>query len=228
MKKTIHPSTINFLKDLRKNNNREWFAKHKERYLSEQENMISFADALLSEINKTDNIETASGKKSLHRIYRDTRFSNDKTPYKTNFSGGFSRATRFLRGGYYFHIEPGNCFAGGGFWGPNKEDLQRIREDIDQNYEEWKVIFKNKNFIKTFGQLKGEGVKTAPQGYAKDHPAIDLLRHKQFLLIKSFTDNEVLSPSFLGELVKTYKNMRPFFDYMSQVLTTDSNGVPLF
>ena len=227
-KKTIPVSTFQFLKDLKKNNDRDWFARNKDRYLSEYESMIGFADAFLCEMQKIDHLETESGKKSLHRIYRDTRFSKDKTPYKSNFSGGFRRATRLLRGGYYYHIEPGNSFAAGGFFNPNKEDLHRIREDIDQNHEEWRALFRDKKIKATFGNLKGETLKIMPRGFPVDHPAVDLLRHKQFLLIRTFTDKEVLSPSFLPELVKTYKNIRPFFDYMSQVLTTDSNGEPLF
>lgn len=228
MKKVIPASVFQFLKDLKKHNDRDWFGKNKDRYLTEYENMIVFAEAFLGEMQKIDHIETESGKKSLHRIYRDTRFSKDKTPYKCNFGGGFRRATRLLRGGYYYHIEPGNSFAAGGFWGPNKEDLQRIREDIDQNYQEWRALIRNKKIKDTFGQLQGEALKTTPKGFPSDHPAIDLLRYKQFLLIRPFTDKEVLSPAFLPELVKTYKNIRPFFDHMSQVLTTDSNGEPLF
>ncbi len=228
MKKSIPPSVLNFLKDIKKNNNREWFAQHKERYLSEHENMIVFTDELLKAFQKYDHIETESGKKALHRIYKDTRFSKDKTPYKSNFSGGFKRATKLLRGGYYFHIEPGNSFVAGGFFGPNPDDMKRIRQDIDHNYEEWRKILKNKNFVKTFGHLRGEAVKTAPRGYSNDHPGIDLLRQKQFLLKRSFTDKEVLDPAFVTEAIQTYRAMRPFFDYMSQVLTTDANGISLF
>src|SRR5437868_799730 len=120
---TIPESAIDFLKLVKKNNNRDWFNAHKDRYVKEHEAIIAFADAVLFEMNKHDNIETSSGKKSLHRIYRDTRFSKEKTPYKTNWSGSFSRATKKLRGGYYFHIEPGNTFVAGGFWGPNPQDL---------------------------------------------------------------------------------------------------------
>lgn len=225
MKTAIPESIFEFLKDIKKNNNRLWFSDHRERYVKEHEYMIAFADALLGEMSKHDNIETPSGKKSLHRIYRDTRFSKDKTPYKNNFSGGFRRATKQLRGGYYFHIQPGNTFVAGGFFGPNPEDLKRIREDIDRNYEDWRKLFANKTFKKTFNKLQGEQVKTRPKGFSKDHPAIDLLRYKQFILKHSFTDKEVLAPDFLAEVDRTFKNMRPFFNYMSEVLTTDLNGV---
>lgn len=223
----IIPSNIEFLKLLKKNNNREWFSKNKDKYLKEHENIIAFADELLLAMQKHDDIETPSGKASLHRIYRDTRFSKDKTPYKNNWSGSFSRATKKLRGGYYFHIEPGNSFAGGGFWAPNPPDLKRIREEINYDAKPLRAILKSKTFINTFGSLEGEQVQTAPKGYPSNHPDIDLLRYKQFLISKSFTDKEVLSDNFLKELNQTFKNMRPFFDYMSEVLTTDTNGISI-
>jgi uncharacterized protein (TIGR02453 family) len=221
---TIPPSSLEFLKLVKKNNNRDWFNAHKERYLQEHDSVIAFADALLIEMKKHDNIETESGKKSLHRIYRDTRFSKEKTPYKTNWSGSFSRATKKLRGGYYFHIEPGNSFAGGGFWGPEPKDLKRIREEIANDPGPLKKIVNSKSFKETFGSLMGEQLKSAPQGFSADHKEIDLLRHKQFLVMRKFSDKEVLSDNFLKELNDTFKKMRPFFNYMSEVLTTDLNG----
>lgn len=224
---TIPASSIEFLKLIKKNNNRDWFNAHKERYLKELDAITAFADALLLEMNRHDKIETASGKKSLHRIYRDTRFSKEKTPYKTNWSGSFSRATKKLRGGYYFHIEPGNSFVAGGFWGPDPKDIKRIREEFDYDASEFRKIFKSKSFKETFGTLKGEQLKSAPQGYTTDHENIDLLRYKQFLLVKKFSDKEVLSDQFLKQVNETFKRMRPFFNLMSEVLTTDKNGISL-
>ena len=224
---TIPKSSFDFLKTLSKNNEREWFNTNKDRYLQELEHITNFADKLLAEMNLHDNIETAIGKKSLHRIYKDTRFSKDKTPYKNNWSGNFRRATEKLRGGYYFHIQPGNTFVAGGFFSPNPDDLKRIREDISWNYKEWRKIINAKKLKDTFGELEGEKVKSAPKGFSKDHPGIDLLRHKSFILSHSFSDKEVLSPGFLSDANKTFKTMRPFFDFMSELLTTDSNGVSL-
>lgn len=221
----IQPSNFEFLKLIKKNNNRDWFNAHKDLYLKEHNDLIIFADALLMEMNKHDAIETPSGKKSLHRIYRDTRFSKEKTPYKTNWSGSFSRATKKRRGGYYFHIEPGNSFVGGGFWGPEPKDLKRIRDEFAYDAAPLRKILKNKNFVNIFGTLKGEQVKTTPKGFDAKDPAIDLLRYKQFLLIKKFTDKEVLSDNFLKQLNDSFRAMRPFFDYMSEVLTTDVNGI---
>jgi uncharacterized protein (TIGR02453 family) len=228
MKTTQIPdSSFEFLKLVKKNNNRDWFNAHKERYLSEHEHIIAFADALLNEMKKIDNIETESGKKSLHRIYRDTRFSKEKTPYKTNWSGSFSRATKKLRGGYYFHIEPGNSFVAGGFWGPEPKDLKRIREEIAVDAKPLRKIVNSKSFKDTFGKLRGEQLKSAPQGFSSDHKDLDLLRYKQFLLVKKVSDKEVLSSGFLKEAAGTFKKMRPFFDYMSEVLTTDLNGLSI-
>lgn len=227
MPTNIPASSLDFLKQLKENNNREWFNDNKDLYLKEYDAIEKFAESLLQELRNHDVIETVSGKKSLHRIYRDTRFSKDKTPYKTNWSGGFKRATALRRGGYYFHIEPGNSFIAGGFWAPNTEDIKRIREDISFDPEPLRKIINSKSFVKTFGSLQGEQLKKAPKDFDITDEAIDLLRYKQFLLIRKFTDAEVLSPSFLKEADQTFKNMRPFFDYMSEVLTTDANGEQL-
>ncbi|HVU57160.1 MAG TPA: DUF2461 domain-containing protein [Puia sp.] len=221
----IQLSSLDFLKKLKKNNNREWFNNHKTEYQQELTLMEAFAAALLKLLNTHDEIETPSGKKSLYRIYRDTRFSADKTPYKTHWSGSFKRATKYRRGGYYFHIEPGNSFVAGGFWGPTPQDLRRIRDDIAFDAAPLRKILKSRQFVSMFQTLKGEQVKTAPKGYDAGHEAIDLLRHKQFLLIRHFSDKEVLSKEFPKQVSLTFKAMRPFFNYMSEVLATDSNGL---
>ncbi|OIQ40620.1 MAG: TIGR02453 family protein [Bacteroidetes bacterium MedPE-SWsnd-G1] len=226
--KAIQSSTLDFLKKLNKNNNRDWFTDNKTAFQEEQIKFVNFADDLLVEMNKIDNIETVSGKKSVFRIYRDVRFSKDKTPYKTHFSGSFKRATEQLRGGYYYHIEPGNSFIGGGFWGPNAKDLLRIRKELANDAIELREIINSESFIKTFGTLDGDRLKTAPRGFDKNHPDLDLLQLKQFIIHKKFSDKEVLSQDFPKKVIETFMAMRPFFDFMSSVLTTDENGVPLY
>jgi len=226
-KPMIQKATLDFLKTLKKNNTREWFNAHKDKYTVAHENMIDFAGALMAEMGKHDSIETASGKASLHRIYRDVRFSKEKTPYNIHFGGGFKRATKRLRGGYYFHIQPGASFVGGGFWGPDNTDMQRIRQDIDLNYIDWQKMLADKTLIKTFGGMQGEQLTGAPRGYDRSHSAIDLLRYKQFLLRHDFSDEEVLSPTFAKDASDVFKKMRPFLDHMSDVLTTDANGISL-
>lgn len=224
----IQQSTINFIKELKANNNREWFAENKRKFQETNEHFISFADDVLFEMNKIDTIENVSGKKSVFRIYRDVRFSKDKTPYKTHFSGSFKRATAALRGGYYFHIEPGNSFIAGGFWAPNPKDLLRIRKEISIDSCDLKEILESEKFKTIFGELIGERVKTAPRGFDKNHPEIELLQLKQFIVSKKISDHELQKENFTNVVVEIFKEMRPFFDYMSSVLTTDENGVPLY
>lgn len=228
MSKTIiSPSCFEFLKLLKKNNNRDWFNAHKERYQKELQVIEVFADALLSETNKHDVIETPSGKKSLHRIYRDVRFSKDKIPYNTHWGGSFKRATKKRRGSYYFHLSPGNSFIACGFWAPEPADLKRVRDEFAYDATPFRKILKNKTFVSHFGKLEGEQIKTTPKGFDANDDAIDLLRYKQFLLIKRFSDKEVLASDFIKKLNESFRTMRPFLDYMSEVLTTDVNGLSL-
>jgi uncharacterized protein (TIGR02453 family) len=223
----LQPSNLNFLEELKRNNNREWFNNHKDLYQQEFLWVSDFAEALLNQLNRHDLIETPSGKKSLYRIYRDVRFSKDKTPFQTYWGGGFRRATKYRRGGYYYHFEKGNSFIAGGFWGPSASDLKLVRESILFDAEPFRKILADKSFIENFESLKGEKLKTAPKGYDKDHNDIDLLRYKQFLLVKRFTDEEVLSKDFLVNLNNGFTQMRPFFDLMSEILTTDANGLEI-
>jgi uncharacterized protein (TIGR02453 family) len=218
-------SCFDFMRELKSNNAREWFVQNKEAYQTELGFVEAFADALLNNISTHDVIETPTGKKSLHRIYRDTRFSKDKTPFKTNWSGGFRRATKYRRGGYYYHFEPGDSFVLGGVWGAHPLDLKRIRDDIAFDAKPLRDILSSAAFIDTFGKLQGEQLKTSPKGYDPTHEAIDLLRYKQFLIIRRFSDEEVLSYNFFRLACKAFRNMRPFFDYMSEVLTADVNGI---
>ena len=220
---TIQPQLFQFLKELAANNDRNWFNEHKPRFQELDKGIKAFGKALEAKMQTHDVVEPVK----IYRIYRDVRFSKNKQPYKTNRGGSFTRATKLRRGGYYFHLEPGNSFVAGGFWGPNKEDLKRVRAEIAINAEELRAIIAQPAFVETFGELKGSQLKTAPRDYPKDHPNIDLLRYKQYLLIRNFTDETVLGDDFLDILNQTFKGMRPFLDFMSEVLTTDENGVSI-
>jgi len=217
---SIAKSTLDLLEELKKNNTREWFNEHKPQFQIEQQKAKDFYNALMERLKAHDAIDVFK----LFRIYRDVRFSKDKTPYKPHFAGSFSRATKRLRGGYYLRVRPGESFLAGGFWEPNKEDLLRIRKEFEMDTTEIREIINNKTFIKNFGKLEGNGLKTAPRGFDKEHPDMDLIKMKQFIVVRNFTDKEVLHPNFLDELDKSYKAMRPYFDYMSEILTTDLNG----
>ena len=224
----IKKSTLDFLRKLSSNNDRDWFAKHKKEYELAKENTEHFVDALIAKMNVHDQIETPSGKKSLNRIYNDVRFSKDKTPYNARFFGYLKRSKPMLRGGYYFWIKPGASRVGCGFLNPNPNDLKRVREDIAANHEDWKKLLKSKSLVTNFGEMLGEQVRTSPRGFSADDPAIGLLRYKQYWFEHHFTDKEVLTKDFLLTVNKTFKSVRPFFDYMSEVLTTDANGESLF
>lgn len=219
----IEPAIFPFLHELKENNNRDWFATNKPRYQSIYNNFKAFATSVENQMSLHDEVEPVK----VYRIYRDVRFSKNKTPYKINFSGSFTRSTALKRGGYYFHVEAGNSFAGGGFWGPNSADLKRIRQDLAADPDSFRSVIQDKAFIDTFANLRGDQLKTAPKGYPKDHPAIDLLRYKQFLLLHEFTDEEVLAPNFAERVSDVFRAMRPFLNHMTDILTTDANGVPI-
>ena len=220
----IEKSTFEFLNQLAENNNRDWFTENKKQFTAAQQNVKDFYTELQTNLNKHDDID----KLKVFRIYRDVRFSKDKTPYKTNFGGSFHRRKPELRGGYYLHISPGDSFVAGGFWQPAKEDLLRIRKELEMDADELRDILKTPDFVKHFkGRLEGDELKTAPKGFDKQHPDIDLIRKKDFVAIRKFTDKEVLSDNFINEVSASFKALRPYFDYMSDVLTTNLNGESL-
>ena len=132
-----------------------------------------------------------------------------------------------MRGGYYLRIRPGESFIACGFWDPNKEDLYRIRKELETDAADFREVLRNPSLKKSWGGLKGESVKTAPKGFDREHPDIDLIRHKQFIFVRSFTDREVLESGFIGNVDRCYRDIRPFFDLMSDILTTDLNGQSL-
>jgi uncharacterized protein (TIGR02453 family) len=224
----IEAATLDFLRDLRRNNNRDWFTAHKDRYQAARTNMETFATALLARMQETDLIETPSAKKSLFRIYRDIRFSKDKTPYKINMGGSLRRAGAERRGGYYYSVQPdGESVIGGGFYGPARNDLLRIRQEIAADAQPLRDILADKRFREFYGGLTGDQLKTAPKGFDRDHPDIDLLRYNNFIAMRKCSDAEVTAADYLDRVVDGWQRLRPFFDYMSVVLTTDENGVPL-
>ncbi|MEM7487415.1 MAG: DUF2461 domain-containing protein [Bacteroidota bacterium] len=216
----ITKEAFDILKKLAKNNNKEWFEANKATFKNHEAGVKSFYTALKEKLNVHDEIE----KMKMFRIYRDVRFSKDKTPYKTHFAGSFSRLGAHLRGGYYVHIKPGGSFIATGFWNPNKEDLFRIRKELEMDASEFRKIITEKTFKKVWGELEGDEVKTAPKGFDKEHSDIDLIKKKQFIFIRNFSDKDVLSNAFIETLDESFKAIRPYFDLMSDILTTNLNG----
>ena len=220
---TIPKDALSFFKALAKNNTCEWFEPQKPRFKALETAVKAFSAQLQEQLNTHDKVDTFK----VFRIYRDVRFSKNKTPYKTSFGISFHREKPNFRGGYYLHIQPGNNFIASGFWNPNKEDLFRIRKEMEIDADEMREIMADKHFKQIWGALEGEEVKTAPKGFSKEDPNIDLIRKKAYLFTKSYTDQEVVAADFLAKVNGDFKAVRPFFDYMSSVLTTDLNGESL-
>ncbi len=212
-----------FLKKLEENNNREWFAENKKEFKNIETQVKSFYAHIMEDLKLHDDIE----KMKMFRIYRDVRFSKDKSPYKLHFGGSFSRASARLRGGYYLHLKPGDSFLATGFWEPNKEDLFRIRKELELDANEFREVINEKSFKKIWGEVQGDEVKVAPKGFDKLHPNIDLIKKKQYIFVRKFTDKDVFSTDFSKKIDESFKAIRPYFDLMSSILTTNLNGESL-
>ena len=224
MNPQVNPSIFKFLNTLKDNNNRPWFAENKEYYLEEEEKIKSFFTTIFQGLQLQDNLE---GMKA-YRIYRDVRFSKDKSPYKLYRSCSYKRATEALRGGYHLEITPDDSFLAVGFWQPNKEDLLRIRQEFELDVDTITDILNSKEIEETFGGFyKRNILKKAPKGFDRNHPNIQLINKKDFILLRKFTNKEVLHKDFQKTVLKSFKSVKPFFDYMSSVLTTDLNGESL-
>lgn len=220
----IPKEALQFLSELKENNNREWFNERKPHFKAIEDQMKKFYAEIEILMNKTDDIERTKA----YRIYRDIRFSKDKTPYKKHFAVIFMRRKPELRGSYYLHIQPGGkSEIGGGFWKPNKEDLLRVRKEWEIDADEMREILTEPNFKNCWGNMYGETLKTAPMGFDKEHPNIDLINYKQWIFGRSLSDEEVLAPDFAKITSEYFEELRPFFDYMSAILTTDLNGVSI-
>ena len=221
MNETVPREALDFFKKLEKNNNREWFQENKKEFKEIESQVKQAYNQLYQLLNEHDDID----KMKMFRIYRDVRFSKNKLPYKTHFGGSFHRRKPDLRGGYYLHIQPNNeSFIAAGFWEPAKEDLLRIRKEFEMEDQEIRNIIGDKKFKSIWGEFVGDEVKTAPKGFSKEHKAIDLIKKKQYIFVKKYTDKEVVSSNFIEEVNKSFKAVRPYFDYMSDVLTTNLNG----
>ncbi len=224
MTPSVPKSSLEFLKKLAKNNHKDWMDEHRKEYQSSEKELKKFYTEIEKGLNKTDEIANVK----LFRINRDIRFSKDKTPYNKHRSVSFSRSGAHRRGGYYLRIEPGNkSVVAGGFFGPEPSDLLRLRKEFEMDASQIREILSDPTFKKAFnGKFDAwDSVKTAPKGFSKEDPNIDLIRLKNFVVTHNFTDTEVIAPNFAEKVIEHFELLRPFFDYMSDVLTTDLNGV---
>jgi uncharacterized protein (TIGR02453 family) len=210
-----------FVTALDQNNNKEWMDANKKWYLEAKEEFVKLTEQL---IKATSIFEPAvadlEAKKCVFRINRDIRFSNDKTPYKNNFGMAMGEGGRTAGNPiYYFHIEPGKSFVAGGLYMPEAEVLKKIRQEVDYNAGELKKLVEKPSFMKAFGGLQGEKLKTAPKGYPKDHPHLELLQFKSYVVSAELTDEELLAEGLADRVVGLFKEMKPLNDYLSVAIS---------
>lgn len=218
---------IDFLADLAVNNNREWFNANKERYVKANEAADRFTQAMLDTLSELDPLcGVLTPASCRYRIYRDTRFSNDKTPYKDHIGiyinppGG----KKSIRGGYYIHLQPRNCFVAGGIWCPDSKLLKRLREGIYDNVEEYLEIIEGRDFRKYFTTVGEDLLKTAPKGFPKDWEHIDLLRPKSFTAYSPFTNGEELRKDFPEIILHRCRILKPFNDFHNYAVDNPSEN----
>jgi uncharacterized protein (TIGR02453 family) len=220
----LQVSTLKFLKDLKKNNNKPWFDSHRDKYEEAKSDFETFIQSVIDRHGKKDEtIKDLVAKKCSFRINRDIRFSKDKTPYKSNMGASINRGgKKSIFSGYYIHIEPGKSFVGGGLWTPMPEETKKVRQEIDYCYDEFKSILSAKKFKSVYGGLyEGEEVslKKTPQGFEPDNPAAAYLRLKSWLAMKEFTDSEVNSREFLQKTLQAFEALQPMLRFINRALS---------
>ena len=209
----IKQETLDFIKDVADNNDRDWFAENKSRYEAARADVFLLIDKLIPELAAVDSafpVDTPA-KKCLMRIYRDIRFSKNKAPYKSNFGISFDVKGRGVTTpDYYLHIQPGKCFLGVGFWMPEPSVLKKIREEIDYNTSEFMEIISSNDFNRIFKLSDEDKLKNAPKGYEADHPQIEYLKLKSFIAVYELQDKDLLSPGIVDKLKTAFKVIHPF------------------
>jgi uncharacterized protein (TIGR02453 family) len=217
----IKKSTLDFLTAIKCNNNRDWFMANRSMYLEAKDNFESFVQEIINKVIPFDPILKGLEVKScVYRLNRDIRFSNDKSPYKSHLGafivrGGKKNGDKFA--GYYFHVEPGGkSLIAGGAYMPPAPWLSAIREKISESPDEILKIIDSKKFKKYFGEIQGEKLKKMPKGYPADHPQIELLKYKSFLIMNEVPDKMVLSDEYFDYVIDVFKAMKPFNDYMNE------------
>ena len=218
----ISLATLNFLKDLTENNNREWFQDNKEQYEAAREDMLQFTAGIIKSLSEIDPYIDAhtDPKKCVMRIYRDIRFSKDKTPYKSYFGVHKFSLGRYAGGiGYYMHIEPGKSFIAGGNWMPEGDHLKAIRQEIDYNAADLKAIIDAPQFKKLFGEFRDqEQLKTIPQGYEADNENIALLKLKSFVASHNLSDTDLQKKDITDKIVGIFKEIKPLQMFLQNAI----------
>lgn len=218
----LKPPTLQFLKQLEKNNNKSWFDSHRKEYDSAREDFTFMVTGLISGIAGFDKpIGHLMAKECLFRINRDVRFSKDKRPYKNNLAAYFNKGGKKSNGsGYYLHVEPGKSFAAGGIWMPEPEVLNHIRQEIDYSFTDFKKILSSGPFKKTFanGLAMGESLKRPPKGYDENNPAIEYIKMKSFVASKPIDDKDLLNKNAVKEITSIFNTMKPLIDFINRAV----------
>jgi TIGR02453 family protein len=212
-------TTLKFLARLRENNDREWFEARRGDYKAARSAFACVVASLLSELGAAEDFGGASPNDCIFRIYRDVRFSKDKTPYKPNMGALMGKGGRRAgHRGYYLHVEPSGSFLAGGLYDPSGSELSAMRAAIAADSRPLKRIVGSAEFRREFGSISGDSLKTAPSGYPKDHPDIELLRLKQLTAMRRLSDDELIAPDFIPRALDTFAAMRPFLRYLAKVV----------
>ena len=220
----LHPSTIKFLRDLKKNNNKPWFDKNRKVYEAAKADFAGFVQKIIDQHSKKDpSIKSLVAKDCMFRINRDVRFSKDKSPYKSNFGASINKGGRKGENtaGYYFQVQPDRNFAGGGIWMPEPNELKKVRQEIDYNFTDFKKIIGSKKFKSVYGDLDRSAeflLVRVPKGYEPDNPAADYLKLKSFVAISFFSDADLTSKDMVKKTVAAFEALQPLIEFINNSL----------
>lgn len=219
----LQPASIRFLKDLRKNNNKEWFDKNRAQYEAAKQDFGQLVQTLIDRFaNKDEDIAHLKAKDCTFRINRDVRFSKDKSPYKTNMGASINKGgKKTMTAGYYFHFEPSNSFVGGGLYAPMPEDLKKVRQEIDYSFDEFKEIIGSKKFKAIYGDLNRSNeysLSRPPKGYEQDNPAIEYLKLKSFIAMTNITDAELTGKDLVKKITDAFEALMPVIKFMHRAM----------
>jgi len=218
----LQAASVKFLKELKKHNNKPWFDANRKNYEEAKADYLVFVELLLAAVSKfDDSFGNLTAKECIFRINRDVRFSKDKSPYKSNMGASLSKGGKKINtSGYYFHFEPGQNFAGGGFYMPEAPQLAKIRQEIDYCFDEWKKIVNDKSFKKYFTEgVNGIDVLVRPpKGYDENNPAIGYLKMKNFIVSRPVADDDLVKKTLVKEVAKTFEVMKPLIDFLNRAI----------
>ena len=219
----LQSHTLKFLKELKKNNNKTWFDTHRKQYEAARTDFENFIQSVLDKHAKNDtDLKELTAKKCMFRINRDIRFAKDKSPYKTNFGASMDKGGKKSGlAGYYFHLEPGKSFLGGGIWMPQPDALKKVRQEIDYCLDEFKKIMTARKFQTLYGKLyTGDGIQLSkvPQGFDKDNPAAEYLKFKSWLVLSDLNDSALISKELVQRTVDAFSIIQPFIKFLNRPL----------